>query len=510
MAVAPQGQTASRYAKFATLRQPFVDRGRECSALTIASLLPPEGQKTSKIATSYQGTGASGVKSLLAKLMLGVFPPNLPFFRYAIDDFAMEELTQRADAKGEVEKVLAKMERAVVVQVETSALRVPLTEALKHLIVVGNVLFYLDPATGKGRAIPLTHYVCRRDPMGNVLEIIVREEIAVILLPEEVQAAIKANGSATDQDDFATTPVFTRIVREAKRWGVTQEAGGQPIPSASGSYPLDQCPWLPLRMVTVDSEDYGRSYVEEHFSDLQSLEKLTKALVQFAAASAKIVFGVKANSTVKARTLAKAESGDFVTGDMEKDITVLQLNKQGDFQVTKATAESIEQRLSYAFLMNSALQRNGERVTAEEIRRLAQELDTGLGGIHSLLAHELQLPLVILLQAGKIRRGELPKLPKGFVKPMVVTGVAALGRGTDLDNLSITANAIAVVPGALARVKGDEWIRRVCASTGVNQDGLIMTDEEVQAQQQQQTMAEMAKAGTPAMAKAMAEGQPPE
>lgn len=45
-------------------------------------------------------------------------------------------------------------------------------------------------------------------------------------------------------------------------------------------------------------------------------------------------------------------------------------------------------------LLNSAVQRNGERVTAEEIRYVAGELEDTLGGVYSLLSQELQLSLI--------------------------------------------------------------------------------------------------------------------
>lgn len=62
-------------------------------------------------------------------------------------------------------------------------------------------------------------------------------------------------------------------------------------------------------------------------------------------------------------------------------------------QIAKMTADAIESRLSYAFMLNSAVQRSGERVTAEEIRYVANELEDTLGGIYSILSQELQLPL---------------------------------------------------------------------------------------------------------------------
>jgi hypothetical protein len=48
-------------------------------------------------------------------------------------------------------------------------------------------------------------------------------------------------------------------------------------------------------MIRVDSESYGRSFVDEVIGDLKSLEGLSQALVESAAASAKMVFLVKPN-----------------------------------------------------------------------------------------------------------------------------------------------------------------------------------------------------------------------
>ncbi len=492
-----EGIIAKRYGKFATDRQQYIDRGRQCAWLTIPSILPRHGAKNTKLVAPYQGIGARGVNNLSAKLLLALFPPNVPFFRLAIDDFQLAKLAQSDELRGEVEQALSKFERAIALDIETTAIRVPLFEALKHLIVVGNILLYRDPDTGRSRAIPLTHYVVRRDHLGTVLEVIVHERIALSLLPEAVAAQVRAkHAHLAEDEDIEEVPLYTRIVRSRTKWEVTQEAAGAAIDTGNGGYPLDQCPWIPLRMILMDGEHYGRSFVEEHYSDLFTLEMLRKAIVQAAAAAAKVVFLVKPNATTKAKDLAKAESGDFIQGSKD-DIDVLQLEKYNDLQVAEKTSDSIEQSLSYAFLLNSALQRNAERVTAEEIRRLAQELDTSLGGVHALLAQELQLPLVSIIMAAKTRKKEIPKLPKGFVSPVVVTGVDALGRGTDLDNLEQIEQAVANIPNALQRIKGDEWIKRVCAAVQVDSAGLFMTDQEVQQQQQQQQAAQMAQAATP-------------
>ncbi|MDV7399213.1 portal protein, partial [Arthrospira platensis SPKY1] len=111
---------------------------------------------------------------------------------------------------------------------------------------------------------------------------------------------------------------------------------------------------------------------------------------------------------------------DFVAG-RKQDVEVFQLEKYNDFQVAKATADDIEKRLSYAFMLNSAVQRGGDRVTAEEIRYVAGELEDTLGGVYSLLSQELQLPLVKILLKELQATSKIPNLPKEAVEPAIAT-----------------------------------------------------------------------------------------
>ena len=83
-----------------------------------------------------------------------------------------------------MEKSLAKIEREIHKKIENLALRVSVFEALKHLIVSGNVLTYL-PKKGNMRVYGITQFVCRRDEDGNLLEVIIKESISPVALDEE-------------------------------------------------------------------------------------------------------------------------------------------------------------------------------------------------------------------------------------------------------------------------------------------------------------------------------------
>ena len=55
-----------------------------------------------------------------------MLPPNSPFFRLTIDDFDIEELAGRKDARGAVEEALARLERTAQQDIEALAVRVPI------------------------------------------------------------------------------------------------------------------------------------------------------------------------------------------------------------------------------------------------------------------------------------------------------------------------------------------------------------------------------------------------
>jgi len=486
------GTIASKYQKKVGDRELYLERARECSEVTIPTLIPDdENTSASRFETPYQGIGARGVNNLASKLLLSLLPPNAPFFRLSIDNFALKEIEQDENLKTQIEKGLSEVEKAVMNNIEISNDRVSIFEALKHLIVGGNVLLFV--AKEGLRVFPLSHYVISRDPMGNVLEIITKETISIKVLPEDTQKAVYTQLNP-DEDDGKTCDLYTCIKRVKNKFEVSQEVKGIVIPSSIGTYDLDKTPYIPLRMIRVDNEDYGRSYVEEYLGDLISLEGLTKAIVEGASASAKTLFMVAPNGTTRAQALAESENGAIIEGSAS-DVSVLQVGKFPDFRVAQETIAKIEQRLSYAFLLNASVVRDSERTTAEEVRMVAQELQDSLGGIYGILSQEFQLPFVnrkiSVLQKSK----KLPSLPKGVVFPKVITGIEALGRTNDKNKLIQFLQTLYGVLGAQTiqqYVNVTEAISRLAIADGIEVKGLIKSPEELQAEQQAQMEQAMA------------------
>jgi hypothetical protein len=153
------GAAAKRYTQLESDRTPFLHRAREAAVLTIPTLMPPEGHSgSSYYSTPFQSIGARGVNNLSSKLLMTLLPPNAPFFRLTIDDFDLQSLAGGEGARGKVEEALARIERAAMHEVEATAVRVPVFEALKQLIVSGNVLVHM-PKDGGVTYVNVTQWV---------------------------------------------------------------------------------------------------------------------------------------------------------------------------------------------------------------------------------------------------------------------------------------------------------------------------------------------------------------
>lgn len=500
--------TAARYTELSGDREAFLTRARSNSELTIPALIPPTGHSgSSDLKQPYQSVGAQGVISLAAKASTTLMPPNEPFFRLDIEEYTRAELSQNPEARAEIEQALTMVERTASRSVEASGTRMGFSEAVQHLIVGGNALVYVQDDMNL-KVYGLDRYVVLRDPAGNAIEIITEEEVALATLSPEVRALVDTNANAGGGDSkeqkkavSETAKLYTHLIRDENMWLVMQSINDKDIPGTSGTYPIDRCPWFPLRWTRIDGEDYGRSHVETVIGDLQSLENLTKAILEFAAGAAKVIALVNPNGNTDENDLSDAENFEFVSGDAE-DVSFLRIDKYADLQVAKNLADDLTRRIEQHFLKNSSVQRQGERVTAEEIRYMAADLEATIGAVYVQLSQEFQLPLVLITIDNLVKQKRLPKLPKELVQPTVTTGIDALSRQGDLNKLDMMVAGLRDLygPEALAaETNVSDYVKRRAAALGIDPTGLIKTEEQKKAELQERIQLQMLQQGTPQM-----------
>ena len=487
-----------RYTQLSRGRSQFLDTAVECSRLTLPYLIQEDLSSRpthQKLHTPWQSVGSKCVVNLAAKLMLALLPPQTSFFKLQVRDDKLGDEIPR-EIRSELDLSFSKMERMVMDYINASSDRVVVHQALKHLIVSGNALIFMGKEGLKN--YPLNRFVINRDGNGNVCEIITKElisrKILAMNLPEPLPNSPGDDGYKTGSDD-QDVEVYTYVrLDDNGRWVWHQEAMDRIIPGSRSTAPKNTSPWLTLRFNTVDGEDYGRGRVEEFLGDIRSLEGLSQALVEGSAAASKVVFLVSPSSTTKPKTIADAGNGAIVQGRPE-DVGVVQVGKTADFRTAAEQINTLERRISDAFLLLNV--RQSERTTAEEVRLTQMELEQQLGGLFSLLTVEFLIPYLNRTLHILQRNRELPKIPKDLVRPQIVAGVNALGRGQDQQSLVMFIQTLAQTlgPEAIGQfLDSGEFIKRLAAAQGIDVLNLIKTQEtmEQERMQQQQMMQQQA------------------
>ncbi len=490
-----QDTVAAAYSRLEAKRHQYLDRYKDAAALTIPWLQPED--VLNDLQVPYQSMGARGVRNLSSKLMLALLPPGLPFFRMDPDPLAMQEIMAQGDpqkvksAVTQVTEALRKVEEAISSRTESGTIRSKVFLAIMQSMVGGTSLFQLrDDMTA--RVYNLQEFVLERDPSGNVLRIITVEELSTSMVPEELLHVIEQ-----DQKSVKLYTDIQRITEDTFR--VTQEINKTAVETKSahsGVYQADELPYIPIRFSAVDGESYGRSLIEENIGDLAALEGLSQAFLELSAAAARTIPLVDPTGVTRLEDLATAPNLKFAFGRKD-DVTAFTIDKRGDMAAIRQEMIDLQESLKAVFLMTASIQRNAERVTAEEIRTLSQELEATLGGVYSILAEEFQLPLVRRIVAILKSRGELD-LPEELLNLRITTGVEGVGRGRDAQALLGFAQGLGAMygPQALGEILPlRDGAGRLANALGVDTSGFTSQEEMDAARQQAQQMAMMQQMG---------------
>lgn len=522
---------AKRYGQLVSSRHHALEEANKSALLTIPYIAPDTvdilqttDSTSENLPKPWQSLGARGVNTLAAKLLLVLLPPSTSFMRYKMNPKILAEANEEEqDAiRTALQEKFAKRESHINDEVEDAGHRVKWNQLIKGLLIAGNEVMYMPPKRSS-RLYHLNAYVCRRDTTGNLLELITVDVLDRASLTPVQQKLMDAPSDgmkdAEDQrpgqnkEDIAH--LYTHVVRsDSDKFFAYQELNGRLVPDSVQEYDDENLPWLVLRFTAVDGQNYGRGFVEDYRGDLLSLDELSKSLVFAALNAARLIMLVKRGNNTKIRDLEKARNGQFIHGE-EGDVKALTLDKNADMRVALEKARDLESTLAADFMLNRSFQRQAERVTAEEIRRMAQELEDTLGGTYSTLAQDGLLPFARQLDRQMVASGKLRKLPEDAVRPTIVTGLSALGRGHDYQRLqdglaTLTSLASAGFAEVTNYVNTEEVVRRIFLGTGTDVTGLVKTTAEVQeaagiAQQQQQAQ-ELAKAGVAGAAGPVAQG----
>lgn len=505
-------------------RQSVIDMGRLMAELTIPSVFPPEGYMVGEdLPGNNQSISALAVNTLTSTLMFMAFPPGQPIMRLKPVEYKLQaEINQDPELYANTLLALSRLELEHREIIQTTPLATAYTGYVKLLLVAGNALWKHLTLQEPTYHLPTT-YTVKRNSAGHPLRTIHKECMTFDTLDEDWKEQIRdlldetetqKDGKALKEfeievDIYSVCKLKTSGDGE-RTWLFWQEYKGIVLEGTGLEADYDNPPMWPGWLIPVYGQNWGRSYCEEYRGDLYTLEAHASAINDGASLAALSLIFVKPGAT-SIKTIREARNLSTVSGD-GNDVSVFRTDKTGDFSFVMSNYEAVAKRVSAAFLMQSSVQRSGERVTAEEIRRLGNELDKAMGGTYTYMAQGNQK--VIIVRAVNLVEAEnpgLPEIPRDVVKVEVITGIDAMGQSTEYDNLMEYAEAgLKVFPDKFQQSHdASNFFMRAAAAKGVKPDGLVLKPEQIAAndeQAKQQSMQQtMLDKGTGPAVKGMAD-----
>ncbi|CDK30102.1 portal protein [Burkholderia phage AMP1] len=478
-------------------RKALLVRCQKYAAFTLPPICTPEGynENLEELQTDYQSVGAQGVNNLTNKLMLALFAPSRPFFRLDLPPDLLKSLAAQPQFDPtELQSILSVAESNCVKELDQMGVRPTLYLALKHLIITGNCLLILKKSTL--RVLGLKKFVVKRSQSGKVIRILIREEVLFDELSEKAQEQLRMMSTrfrevnVKDVENVPNVAHYTDIVWDGKSYIETQHVDEFKLIGSEfeGKYTDETLPYRALTWELHDENNYGTGLVEQCAGDFAALSALSQAEVEAAILASQFRWLVNPAGQTKPEDLENSENGSALPG-VQNDVIPLMTGTAQALQQIDVTNSKYVNRIGQVFLLGASVIRNAERVTAEEIRLVANELETSLGGVYSRLALDFQLPMAYWLIK------EVSVDLKGTnLRPMVITGLDALSRNGDLDNLKLCLQDMAAVGGLPPQMqfvlKLDAIANAIFAGRGVDPKLYIKPPEQQKAElESQQQMA---------------------
>ena len=500
----------SMYSELSGKRSVVETRIERYAGWTVPSLFPLEGSTESdEIQQDFQSFGAQAVNHLSNKLMMGLFSASRPFFRLDASAKIRAEIESSGVPPEEIDTALQNAEKESVKELSRMGARDPLTEMLKQLIVVGDSLLFIPTESDQRLQVySLRNYVIKRNLSGDVVKIITCDNKKVEFLPDKVKEKLRAAKPIVKDTDDVKLYTYVMWDAERKKYILTQHVDELKITEEGdeGVYTITSLPFISVTWKLIRGEDYGRGLVEDYSGDFHAMSNTERTINELMGLISQVKGLVHPGGMTDVNELNSTPNGQWCSG-REEDIALVTFDKLRDIQGLQAYLDKKEIRLSRAFLMDTNQIRDAERVTAEEIRLIARDLETALGGVYTRLAQTLQLPIAnrLMLRIGLEIEGE-------EIEPIIITGLDALSRSGDLESWRMFVNDAATLdalsPEIRRHLSESRILKHLAANNSLDQGMAFKTPEELQqmaqaeqAQQQQAVAEEVAVKTAPQVAK---------
>lgn len=471
-----------RFGRLDADRNGILRRAEKFARWTIPKIFPEQGhnQNHQALPHDFQSLGAQATNHLANRLMMTLFAPSRPFFRLEPSKALKQQLANAGANTSEFDNKLAAAEKEASSELDKRSIRARMYTLLKHLIIVGNALMVLTK--DNVRVLGLRNYVNKRNADGEVIELVIKEKVHKSALDPKVRALVDNHPQFKPDAQGMCHHYRWVTLKEGSYWE-TQWVDEIKLPAQfTSKYSKARMPYRAVTWDLASGDDYGSGLVEDFAGDFAALSAMSKATIQAAILASEYRWLVNPTGMTSATDLEESENGAALPG-IKGDIELVHAGVEGNLQVNVTIQSTYVNRIGAGFMLQSAVTRDAERVTAVELRMNAEELEGGLGGAYSRIAVDLQVPLAYWTM-GLVGKDIIGK----DIEPTIITGLAALSRTGDRDRLNSLGASIgrllSLPSQILDRLNLSVWMDDLASAEGLDRGKYIKSEAQYQQEQQ--------------------------
>ena len=482
-------------------RSSMMARLERYANLTHPKLLYPEGvnQENAEHSRGYGSLAGSAVNTLTNKLVMAMFSPVTPFFQLDPTPEALLELAENGFEQEMASVLMSETERQGARYFGSTGQRAKMYKVAQHLIVLGNACI-IEESKSRLRVLGLRNWAVERDYTGEVNRAVIVEPFLFRNLQPQVQAALPKNHNP-DSKVFQ----YRLIRRVGSGFSEIRSVNEFRLPGEFEGW-YEDTESLPYHFPMWDLQDgdhYGTGLVEEFAGDFEAMELMDEGIVNGGTMAAEFRWGIDPSTGFTVQDFNNTSNGEAIPASKNAAFTIsADVAVSHALKVLSEVQQKRERRVGQAFLMGSAVVRDGERVTAEEIRMLRSELESVHSGTFSNAATALQRPMARWCLKGL---GVDPK--RMGLEMSIPSGLEGLARSYEVDNFNVALSDLARIQSLpeeyRAVLRPRDVASFVGSGRGVRLERFMMSAEE----QQQQAAETGARVGT-AQSAAAANGPP--
>lgn len=430
-----------------------------------------------------ESVGAECLNNFVSQISRLAFPEDGAFYRAK----AKEENTPNLDKLSSTaqEEIFRKFEERGMYQLKVRKLSRYKFQLMLQLLGLGNVTWHLPKERQDMQVFDLNDVAVRRTPKGDVADIIIRDKTDFQFLSKSTREYLKQNKK--NYKDTDCVHMYTHVyLNKHNKYSICYSVDDIELPTDENFYSAMDKEYHASAINLVRGSHYGTGIVGQYLPIIHKVNVYADSNTDVAVSGSLVNWGVDPAANLRPNDWANREQGQaFALKQNQVFPLVSQVGQH--LQLAQSAKAELVATLHRVFLMFTAIQRDAERVTAEEIRLVANKLEETHSGLYTLIAESLQRPLA--LNAIALVDDEELAPYKNEIDVSLVTAIETMSRSAELNSILSALNDTSIFnnvpPQVVEQLKVNDITKRIFINHNLPIGNFVKSDEEVQQERQQ-------------------------